>query len=89
VIQLPGLECLQDSKRPEPEEFRLTLTFGSGHGVETLPAWVATTATESDYPVAASASLRTYVTFGRGWVFCRSVVAVERWRHGGAQRRRP
>lgn len=45
--------------------FRIRFTFGAGHGVETLPIWVATTATESDYPFAAAASKRMSVTFGR------------------------
>lgn len=44
--------------------FRIRYTFGSGHGVATYPLWVATTATESDYPYASAASRSILITFG-------------------------
>lgn len=45
--------------------FRIKWSFNSGRGVASLPFWIATTATESDYPFAASAGPRIRVTFGR------------------------
>jgi len=45
--------------------FRIKWSFYSGRGVATYPLWIATTATESDYPFAASAARRISVTFGR------------------------
>jgi hypothetical protein len=45
--------------------FRIKWSFYSGRGVATYPLWIATTATESDYPFAASAGRRISVTFGR------------------------
>jgi hypothetical protein len=45
--------------------FAIRWSFYSGRGVATYPMWIATTATESDYPFAASAGPRISVTFGR------------------------
>lgn len=44
--------------------FKITWSYRGGHGVATYPFWVATTATESDYPFAPSRSRRLDVTFG-------------------------
>lgn len=44
--------------------FKITWSYGSGHGVARYPFWVATTATESDYPFAPAKSRRVRVTFG-------------------------
>jgi hypothetical protein len=46
-------------------EFRFQWTYGAGRGVTSYRFVVATTATESDYPWAASASRAISVTFGR------------------------
>lgn len=45
--------------------FKIRWSFYAGRGVATLPLWIATTATESDYPFAASSGRRISVTFGR------------------------
>jgi hypothetical protein len=45
--------------------FRFAWRFVSGRGVATYPFWVATTASETDYPFAASSSRRLKLTFGR------------------------
>jgi len=45
--------------------FKIKWRFGSGRGVVTYPLWIATTATESDYPFSAAAARRISVTFGR------------------------
>ncbi len=45
--------------------FSIRWRYPAGRGVITLAFWVATTATESDYPFAASTSPRVKVTFGR------------------------
>jgi len=45
--------------------FKIKWSFGSGRGVATYPLWIATTATESDYPFSAASARRTSVTFGR------------------------
>ncbi|MHB8658962.1 MAG: hypothetical protein ACYC91_13585 [Solirubrobacteraceae bacterium] len=45
--------------------FTIKWSFYAGRGVATYPFWVSTTATESDYPFAASAGPRIPVTFGR------------------------
>jgi hypothetical protein len=45
--------------------FRIEWSFYSGRGVASYPLWISTTATESDYPFAASAGPRISVTFGR------------------------
>lgn len=45
--------------------FSFKWSFFSGRGIATYPMWVATTATESDYPFDASAARRISVTFGR------------------------
>ena len=44
--------------------FRIRWSFNSGHGTATMPFWISTTATETDYPFAAGASHQTLVTFG-------------------------
>jgi hypothetical protein len=44
--------------------FTIKWSFYSGRGVATYPFWISTTATESDYPFAASAGPRISVTFG-------------------------
>ena len=46
--------------------FVVRWTWGTGFGVVTYPLAVATTATESDYPYAASRSRWIPVTFGGG-----------------------
>ena len=45
--------------------FAFTWSYHAGRGVVTYPFSVATTASESDYPFAASASRAIRVTFGR------------------------
>jgi hypothetical protein len=68
LIRLPG-----HSRPYEPVPFRtdaegnfsIRWTWGRGLGVATYPFAVATTATESDYPFAASRSRWIPVTFGR------------------------
>jgi hypothetical protein len=45
-------------------QFGFTWSYGGGAGVATYPLWIATTATESDYPYGASASRKVSVTFG-------------------------
>jgi hypothetical protein len=45
--------------------FSFKWSFYAGRGVQSLPFWVATTATESDYPFAAAAGQHIVVTFGR------------------------
>jgi len=45
--------------------FAFQWSFHAGRGVAMYPMWIATTATESDYPFAASAGRRISVTFGR------------------------
>jgi hypothetical protein len=67
LIRLPGR-----SRPYEPVPFRtdaegnfsIRWTWGRGFGVATYPFAVATTATESDYPFAASRSRWIAVTFG-------------------------
>jgi hypothetical protein len=67
LIRLPGR-----SQPYEPVPFRTNAkggfvihwTWGQGSGVVTYPFAVATTATESDYPFAASRSRWIPVTFG-------------------------
>jgi hypothetical protein len=67
LIRLPGR-----SQRYEPVPFRTNAkggfvihwTWGQGSGLVTYPFAVATTATESDYPFAASRSRWIPVTFG-------------------------
>ena len=44
--------------------FAIKWTYNAGRGVASYPFWVATTATESDYPFAAGASRHITVTFG-------------------------
>jgi len=69
LIRLPGR-----SQPYEPVPFRTNAkgefvihwTWGQGSGVVTYPFAVATTATESDYPFAASRSRWIPVTFGPG-----------------------
>jgi hypothetical protein len=69
LIRLPGR-----SQPYEPVPFRtnkkgdfvIHWTWGQGSGVVTYPFAVATTATESDYPFAASRSRWIPVTFGPG-----------------------
>ena len=39
-------------------------SYNGGRGVASYPFWVATTATETDYPFAAGGSRHTVVTFG-------------------------
>jgi hypothetical protein len=45
--------------------FLIKWSFYAGRGIATYPFWIATTATESDYPFAASQGPRIQVTFGR------------------------
>jgi hypothetical protein len=45
--------------------FEIKWSYHAGRGVASYPLWIATTATESDYPFSASASRRIRVTFGR------------------------
>jgi len=68
LVRYPG------STRPSPllalrtDEnggFTIDWSYHAGQGVETLPFSIATTATESDYPYAASQAPWTDVTFGR------------------------
>jgi hypothetical protein len=44
--------------------FVIHWSYNGGHGVASYPFWVATTATETDYPFAAGGSRHTVVTFG-------------------------
>ena len=45
--------------------FRFTWSYHAGRGVASYPFSIATTATESDYPYAASSSPSVRITFGR------------------------
>lgn len=44
--------------------FSIRWSYHAGRGVASYPFWVATTATETDYPFTAGASRHTVVTFG-------------------------
>lgn len=63
--------------------FVIDWSFGSGRGVATYPFSVATTASESDYPFAASEGRRISITFGRPT----PAVAVQR-RHKAPRHKR-
>ena len=61
------------SRRPTPllalrtnarGEFSIKWSYHAGRGVAIYPMWIATTATETDYPFTAGASRHTVVTFG-------------------------
>ena len=67
LVRYPG------SRRPTPllalrtnarGEFSIKWSYHAGRGVATYPIWIATTATETDYPFTAGASRHTLVTFG-------------------------
>ena len=65
-VPYPGGHFLQEPFRTNRHgEFRFQWTYGAGRGVTSYRFVVATTATESDYPWAASASRAISVTFGR------------------------
>jgi hypothetical protein len=61
----PGPTDLAAFRTTAEGTFSISFTFGGGSGVVTYPLWVATTAQESDYAFAPSASRVTRVTFGR------------------------
>ena len=65
-VPYPGGHFLQEPFRTNRHgRFRFQWTYGAGRGVASYRFVVATTATESDYPWAASASRAVSVTFGR------------------------
>src|SRR5450755_2567511 len=45
--------------------FKIEWSFDAGRGVASYPLWIATNATESDYPFAAANGKHIVVTFGR------------------------
>lgn len=44
--------------------FRFSWSFGAGNGIVTWPVWIATVSNETDYPYAASRSVRIPIKFG-------------------------
>ncbi|MFZ1993391.1 MAG: hypothetical protein WAU75_04725 [Solirubrobacteraceae bacterium] len=65
-VPYSGGHSLQEPFRTNSSgEFRFFWTYGSGRGVVSYRFSVATTATESDYPWAATVSRAVRVTFGR------------------------
>jgi hypothetical protein len=65
-VPYPGGQVLQEPFRTNRHgEFRFQWSYGAGRGVVRYRFTVATTATESDYPWAATVSRGVPVTFGR------------------------
>jgi hypothetical protein len=60
----PGATDLLAFRTNSAGQFTIHWTYGSGRGVVSYPFWVATTASESDYPFLGAASRRIRVTFG-------------------------
>jgi hypothetical protein len=87
LVRYPGatqstpLQALRTNRRGQ---FDFTWSYHAGRGIAAYPFSVATTATESDYPFAASVSRAVRVTFGRAT----PAAAVVRHRHRAKKRRK-
>jgi hypothetical protein len=68
LVRYPGSRqrtVLQALRTNSAGHFAFTWSYHAGRGVARLPFSVATTATESDYPFAASSSRAVPITFGK------------------------
>jgi len=66
TVPYPGGQFVQEPFRTNGHgQFRFQWSYGAGRGVVSYRFVVATTATESDYPWAATTSRAVAVTFGR------------------------